>query len=86
MNCDQCQQALNADHFCVIRKNAAGAPTLTVNVCSLLCLTRWAYAFGFVQGKRGIMAIHGMLDKISIAMRGNPAPLSPQPPKPKNRG
>jgi hypothetical protein len=72
MNCEYCQQVL-AEHFCVTRVGVDGKETLSVRVCSMLCLLRWSYMYSGVQARRGVNAVQNAVQKFFDALSG-PAP------------
>lgn len=44
--CTQCRKPLAPAHFEIVRRNDAGKVTYAMQVCSVICVGRWALQFG----------------------------------------
>jgi hypothetical protein len=57
-------------YFRVSRTNSTGAENgKAVFLCSILCLIRWAYAYGVKRGVEGVATIQGAIGRLVSAAK-----------------
>lgn len=67
--CAKCGRHLG-HRFEVTRYDARGVNRGVVNVCSIVCLIRWAYDYGVNRGVAGVVSIHTAFQQLATMLRG----------------
>ena len=74
MNCETCKARLVA-YYQLNRIEASGATQGTVDVCSIICLVKWAYTYGAQRTTMGVMMAKHVIGSALSSLRGTPPNL-----------
>lgn len=71
MKCQQCNNPMGT-HYQLNHIDATGTTKSTVSVCSLICVVRFAYAYGAQRSAVGAMMLKHTVTQALSALRGSP--------------
>jgi hypothetical protein len=69
-NCIFCGNRLVGTRFEVKQFDKRGELLGTINVCSIVCLVRWSYAYMVKTGVKGVIRVKGLIDRARDLLRG----------------
>lgn len=69
MNCAKCQKPLTS-HFQLSRVDVHGKASSTIQLCSIVCVLQYAYAYGTLRSVQGALAVKNTVTGLIAAIRG----------------